>query len=116
MLNLNSLAASPCVISFFLVFFNATSRSLSTWVISSCPSCIPKAWGCQDDISTLLKDDILILLPQQYPGVCQSKVEMSPPWQSRNVAFGLGLSGVHGNLRVPVKRRRALLASNPIKE
>src|SRR5205807_10082226 len=63
MLNLNSLAASPCVISFFLVFFNATSRSLSTWVISSCPSCIPKAWGCQDDISTLLKDDILILLP-----------------------------------------------------
>src|SRR5207253_2918298 len=64
MLNLNSLAASPCVISFFLVFFNATSRSLSTWVISSCPSCIPKAWGCQDDISTLLKDDILILLPQ----------------------------------------------------
>src|SRR5438309_1816130 len=66
MLNLNSLAASPCVISFFLVFFNATSRSLSTWVISSCPSCIPKAWGCQDDISTLLKDDILILLPQQY--------------------------------------------------
>src|SRR5438552_15556075 len=63
MLNLNSLAASPCVISFFLVFFNATSRSLSTWVISSCPSCIPKAWGCQDDISTLLKDDILTLLP-----------------------------------------------------
>src|SRR5436190_24238586 len=68
MLNLNSLAASPCVISFFLVFFNATSRSLSTWVISSCPSCIPKAWGCQDDISTLLKDDILILLPHpKYP-------------------------------------------------
>src|SRR5437667_2922347 len=65
MLNLNSLAASPCVISFFLVFFTATSWSLSTWVISSCPSCIPKAWGCQDDISTLLKDDILILLPQQ---------------------------------------------------
>src|SRR2546430_12777577 len=63
MLNLNSLAASPCVISFFLVFFNATSRSLWTWVISSCPSCIHKAWGCQDDISTLLKDDILILLP-----------------------------------------------------
>src|SRR5205809_7949408 len=63
MLNLNSLAASPCVISFFLVFFNATSRSLSTWVISSCPSCIPKAWGCQDDISTLLKHDILTLLP-----------------------------------------------------
>src|SRR5205807_7121346 len=68
MLNPNSLAASPWVISFFLVFFNATSRSLSTWVISSCPSCIPKAWGCQDDISTLLKDDILILLPQLPDG------------------------------------------------
>src|SRR2546429_8795094 len=62
----NSLAPSPWVISFFLVFFNATSRSLSTWVISSCPSCIPKAWGCQDDISTLLKDDILILLPLSF--------------------------------------------------
>src|SRR5437870_7810278 len=71
MLNLNSLAASPCVISFFLVFFNATSRSLSTWVISSCPSCIPKAWGCQDDISTLLKDDILILLPHSQVPQCQ---------------------------------------------
>src|SRR5438046_8455025 len=70
MLNLNSLAASPCVISFFLVFFNATSRSLSTWVISSCPSCIPKAWGCQDDISTLLKDDILILLPHSAMPLC----------------------------------------------
>src|SRR2546430_14659706 len=75
MLNLNSLAASPCVISFFLVFFNATSRSLSTWVISSCPSCIPKAWGCQDDISTLLKDDILILLPQIVGQIFFAEVE-----------------------------------------
>src|SRR6266481_692073 len=66
MLNPNSSAAAHCVISFFLAFFNATSRSLSAWVISSCPSCIPKAWGCQDDISTLLKDDILILLPQMH--------------------------------------------------
>ena len=47
---------------------------------------------------------------------CQGKVEMSCPWQSRNVAFPLGLLGVHVNLRVPVKRRRAMLASNPIKE
>jgi hypothetical protein len=32
----------------------------AAWVISSCPSCIPKAWGRQDDISisTLLKHDI----------------------------------------------------------
>src|SRR5205814_3713440 len=47
---------------------------------------------------------------------CQGKVEMSPPWQSRNVAFSLDALGVRVNLRVPVKRRRALLASNPIKE
>jgi hypothetical protein len=48
--------------------------------------------------------------------LCQGKVEMSCRWQSRNVAFWPGLSGVHVNLRVPVKRRRAMLASNPIKE
>jgi hypothetical protein len=36
--------------------------------------------------------------------------------QSRNVPFCQSLWGVHVNLRVPVKRRRALLASNPIKE
>jgi hypothetical protein len=41
---------------------------------------------------------------------------MSPLWQSRNVVFCLGLLGVHVSLRVPVKRRRALLTSNPIKE
>jgi hypothetical protein len=41
---------------------------------------------------------------------------MSYRWQSRNVAFGLGLSGMRVNLRVPVKRRRAMLASNPIEE
>ena len=49
------LGSLRCVISLFFAFFNVTSRSLSAWVISSCPSCIPKAWGCQDDISTLLK-------------------------------------------------------------
>ena len=47
---------------------------------------------------------------------CQGKVEMSPRWQSRNVPFCPGLSEVHVNLRVPVKRRRALVATNPIKE
>jgi hypothetical protein len=64
MLKPSSSAAALCVINFFLVFFSVTSRSLSAWVISSCPSCIPKAWGRQDDISTLLKYDILTLLPQ----------------------------------------------------
>ncbi len=47
---------------------------------------------------------------------CQRKVEMSPRWQSRNVPFCLGLFGVHVILRLPVKRRRAMLASNPIEE
>jgi hypothetical protein len=47
---------------------------------------------------------------------CQGKVEMSPSRQNRNVPFSLDLGGVHVNLRVPVKRRRAMLASNPIKE
>jgi hypothetical protein len=47
---------------------------------------------------------------------CQGKVEMSPSEQSRNVPFAASLRGVHVNLRMPVKRRRAMLASNPIKE
>ena len=47
---------------------------------------------------------------------CQGKVEMSPSGQNRNVPFSLVLGGVHVNLRVPVKRRRAMLASNPIEE
>src|SRR5580704_10264291 len=64
----SSSAASRCVISFFLAFFSVTSRSRSPWVISSCPSCIPKAWGCQGDISTLLKGDIIILLPHGEDG------------------------------------------------
>src|SRR5437867_1676461 len=41
------------------------SRSLLACVISSCPSCIPIAWRCQEDISTSLKGDILMLLPQR---------------------------------------------------
>jgi hypothetical protein len=45
---------------------------------------------------------------------CQGKVEMSPGWQSRNVPFGPVACGVHVNLLVPVKRRRALVATNPI--
>ena len=48
--------------------------------------------------------------------LCQGKVEMSSPWQSRNVAFCLGFSGVRVNLLVPVKRRRALVATNPNEE
>ena len=48
--------------------------------------------------------------------ICQGKVEMSPSRQSRNVVFGPCIPEMHVNLRAPVKRRRAMLASNPIKE
>ena len=41
---------------------------------------------------------------------------MSPRWQSRNVPFCLVACGVRVMLRLLVKRIRALLASNPIKE
>jgi hypothetical protein len=47
---------------------------------------------------------------------CRGKVEMSPCWQSRNVAFSPGVLRIHVSLSLPVKRRRAMLASNPIKE
>jgi hypothetical protein len=48
--------------------------------------------------------------------ICQGKVEMSYSLQSRNVLFGRGGERVHVILAMPVKRRRAMLASNPIKE
>src|SRR5690349_15821513 len=47
---------------------------------------------------------------------CQGKVEMSPSWQSRNVPFCPVAGRARVILRLPVKRRRALLASNPIEE
>jgi hypothetical protein len=53
---------------------------------------------------------------QLFQRVCQGKVEMSYSRQSRNVVFCLGLRGARVNLLVPVKRRRALVATNPIKE
>jgi hypothetical protein len=48
--------------------------------------------------------------------LCQRKVEMSYSLQSRNVRFLPGGVRVRGSLAVPVKRRRAMLASTPIKE
>ena len=37
-------------------------------------------------------------------------------FQERNVLFGRGGKGVHVILALPVKRRRALVATNPIEE
>jgi hypothetical protein len=53
---------------------------------------------------------------QGQAAFCRGKVEMSYRWQSRNVVFCLGRSGASVILRVPVKRRRALVATNPIEE
>jgi hypothetical protein len=47
---------------------------------------------------------------------CQGKVEMSYSLQSRNVRFGPAGEGARVILAMPVKRRRAMLASNPIEE
>lgn len=47
---------------------------------------------------------------------CQGKVEMSSSRQSSNVLFCLVVGRVRVKLALPVKRRRALLASNPIEE
>jgi hypothetical protein len=41
---------------------------------------------------------------------------MSYSLQSRNVLFWVGWERVHVSLAVPVKRRRAMLASNSIEE
>src|ERR1041385_7219061 len=62
----NSSAAACCVITRFFAFFNITNRSRSPGFINSCPSSISQAWSCQGDISTLLKGDIITLLPQQH--------------------------------------------------
>src|ERR1700681_152204 len=86
-LNPSSSAASRCLMSFFLAFFNVTSRSLSAWVISSCPSCIPHSLG-------LLRGHFYFAQRGHYHfaatgkvEMCQGKVEMSPSWQNRNVPF-----------------------------
>ena len=71
----SSSAACFCVISRFFALRNVTSRSLSACVINSCPSRIPQAWGCQGDISTLLKGDFITLPPHwSFAGrVCDTR-------------------------------------------
>jgi hypothetical protein len=66
-------------------------------------------FGATQDITDLRR-------VQRADFACQRKIEMSPSLQSRNVPISLNGLGVHANLLVPVKRRRAMLASNPIKE
>ena len=65
------------LISLFFTFRRVTSRSLSPSVISSGPSCISPAWGCQEDISTLLKGDI-ITLPRQFVSIRSQTAGESP--------------------------------------
>jgi hypothetical protein len=54
------------------------------------------------------------LYGQQRPCSCQRKVEMSHSLQSRNVLFPEVADDVRVSLGSSVKRRRAMLASNPI--
>jgi hypothetical protein len=75
-------------VSFFFAFFSGTSRSLSAWVMSSCPSCIPTAWGCQGDISILPKYDILTLLPQTAAARVQLGSPASPSGTWRGTTGG----------------------------
>ncbi|MGI8989273.1 MAG: hypothetical protein ACR2I2_06785, partial [Bryobacteraceae bacterium] len=58
-----------------------------------------------DDLAPSLLRAMLLLLE------CQGQVEMSYSRPSRNVLFGSRLPGVHVSLVVPVKRRRALVAT-----
>jgi hypothetical protein len=47
---------------------------------------------------------------------CQGKAEMSYPLQNRNVRFCPAGKGARVIPTTPVKRRRAMLASNPIED
>ena len=73
------------------------------------------AWSKQD-ISTLQRIGHFYFALTLQELSCQGKVKMSPSWQSRNVAFTPSVDETHVMLDLPVKRRRALLASNPIEE
>ena len=61
----------------------------------------PNQSGCDEIYSTL-------------PGLSNSNIVVSP--QSRNVPLSKAAEKVHVSLRAPVKRRRAMLASNLIEE
>src|SRR5215472_11708842 len=67
-----------------------------------------QSWAC------ILADALVIRNPSD--GLCQGKVEMSPRWQSRNVPFLPGRVRSACYARAAGKRRRAMLASNPIEE
>ena len=55
-------------------------------------------------------------LTGEFREPCQGKVEMSYSLQSRNVLFPKAGEEVHVSLIPSVKRRRAMLASNPIED
>ena len=77
-------------------------------------------WNDRDDTKDLTENPLYKLKTEfvlkNDMVVCQRKVEMSYSLQSRNVRFWPGGVRGRGSLGVPVKRRRAMLASNPIKE
>jgi hypothetical protein len=60
--------------------------------------------------------DITLHHDPNHVQACQRKVEMSYSLQNKNVRFGTGGARGRDSLGLPVKRRRAMLASNPIEE
>ena len=60
------------------------------------------------ELSTLLETGTFYFALTGEFSRCQGKVEMSPLVRD--------LSGLHVSLRVPAKRRRAMLATSPIEE
>ena len=74
-----------------------------------------ETWG-KGDISTLLSRGHFYFALTLASVFCQGKVESSASQQSRKFRFGVTTREVRGSLSVPAKRRRALVASNPIAE
>ena len=76
----------------------------------------PPAVPSKQDISTLLGIGHVYLALTGQLAYVSTQNRNVPRAQSKNVPFCPGLGEVHVNLCMPVKRRRAMLASNPIEE
>jgi len=77
---------------------------------------LPPHFSARPRFSSLKFTERLCSERRRTKGSCQGKVEISYSLQSRNVLFCPGGERVRVILALPVKRRRAMLASNPIEE
>jgi hypothetical protein len=67
----------------------------------------------EDNVLVIRRIHVRLLLRADE---CQGKVESSGSQQSRKFRFQGSHGEVRGSLSVPAKRRRALVATNPIEE